>query len=105
MDRTEVNASPVQKALQGIKKYKYVLLTALLGVLLLLLPQNEKAADSGSATPSAAENFDAKAAFAKYCDESLLINGRSLNSKRFGQIADYCGRGADLRLFAPYFRV
>ena len=58
MDRTEVNASPVQKALQGIKKYKYVLLTALLGVLLLLLPQNEKAADSGSATPSAAENFD-----------------------------------------------
>ena len=38
MDRTEVNASPVQKALQGIKKYKYVLLTALLGVLLLLLP-------------------------------------------------------------------
>ena len=45
MDRTEVNASPVQKALQGIKKYKYVLLTALLGVLLLLLPQNEKAAD------------------------------------------------------------
>ena len=39
MDRTEVNASPVQKALQGIKKYKYVLLTALLGVLLLLLPQ------------------------------------------------------------------
>ena len=36
MDRTEVNASPVQKALQGIKKYKYVLLTALLGVLLLL---------------------------------------------------------------------
>ena len=58
MDRTEVNASPVQKALQGIKKYKYVLLTALLGVLLLLLPQNEKAADSGSAAPSAAENFD-----------------------------------------------
>ena len=44
MDRTEMNASPVQKALQGIKKYKYVLLTALLGVLLLLLPQNEKAA-------------------------------------------------------------
>ena len=40
MDRTEVNASPVQKAPQGIKKYKYVLLTALLGVLLLLLPQN-----------------------------------------------------------------
>ena len=34
MDRTEVNASPVQRALQGIKKYKYVLLTALLGVLL-----------------------------------------------------------------------
>ena len=34
MDRTEMNASPVQKALQGIKKYKYVLLTALLGVLL-----------------------------------------------------------------------
>ena len=60
MDRTEVNASPVQKALQGIKKYKYVLLTALLGVLLLLLPQNEKAADSGSATPSA-ENFDREA--------------------------------------------
>ena len=59
MDRTEVNASPVQKALQGIKKYKYVLLTALLGVLLLLLPQNEKAADSGSAAPSAAENFEA----------------------------------------------
>lgn len=61
MDRTEVNASPVQKALQGIKKYKYVLLTALLGVLLLLLPQNEKAADSGSATPSTAENFDREA--------------------------------------------
>ena len=55
MDRTEMNASPVQRALQGIKKYKYVLLTALLGVLLLLLPQNEKAADSGSATPSAAK--------------------------------------------------
>ena len=55
MDRTEVNASPVQKALQGIKKYKYVLLTALLGVLLLLLPQNEKAADSGSATRSKPE--------------------------------------------------
>ena len=36
MDRTEVNASPVQKALQGIKKYKYVLLTALLGVPLVL---------------------------------------------------------------------
>ena len=51
MDRTEMNASPVQKALQGIKKYKYVLLTALLGVLLLLLPQNEKATDTGSATP------------------------------------------------------
>ena len=32
MDRTEVNASPVQRALQGIKKYKYVLLTVLLGV-------------------------------------------------------------------------
>ena len=61
MDRTEVNASPVQRALQGIKKYKYVLLTALLGVLLLLLPQNEKAADSRSATPSAAENFDREA--------------------------------------------
>ena len=70
MDRTEMNASPVQKALQGIKKYKYVLLTALLGVLLLLLPQDEKAAatasitpsaDSGSATPSAAENFDREA--------------------------------------------
>ncbi len=45
MDRTEVNASPVQRALQGIKKYKYVLLTALLGVLLLLLPQDE---ESGS---------------------------------------------------------
>ena len=42
MDRTEVNASPVQKALQGIKKYKYVLLTALLGVLLFLLPQRPK---------------------------------------------------------------
>ena len=37
MDRTELNASPVQRALQGIKKYKYVLLTALLGVLLLHL--------------------------------------------------------------------
>ena len=61
MDRTEVTASPVQKALQGIKKYKYVLLTALLGVLLLLLPQHETAADSGSATPSAAENFDREA--------------------------------------------
>lgn len=61
MDRTEMNASPVQKALQGIKKYKYVLLTALLGVLLLLLPQNEKATDTGSATPSAAENFDREA--------------------------------------------
>ena len=43
------------------EKYKYVLLTVLLGVLLLLLPQNEKAADSGSATPSAAENFDREA--------------------------------------------
>ena len=61
MDRTEVNASPVQKALQGIKKYKYVLLTALLGVLLLLLPQDEKAAATASATPSAAENFDREA--------------------------------------------
>ena len=74
MDRTEVNASPVQKALQGIKKYKYVLLTALLGVLLLLLPQDEKAAatactpktgaavcSTASATPSAAENFDREA--------------------------------------------
>ena len=38
-----------------------ILFTALLGVLLLLLPQNEKAADSGSATPSAAENFDREA--------------------------------------------
>ena len=61
MDRTGVKASPVQRALQGIKKYKYVLLTALLGVLLLLLPQNEKAADTGSETPSAAENFDREA--------------------------------------------
>ena len=61
MDRTEVKAAPVQRALQGIKKYKYVLLTALLGVLLLLLPQNEKSADAGSATPSAAENFDREA--------------------------------------------
>lgn len=61
MDRTEVNASPVQRALQGIKKYKYVLLTALLGVLLLLLPQDEKAAATASATPSAAENFDREA--------------------------------------------
>ena len=34
MDRTGLNAAPVQKALKGIKKYKYVLLTALLGVLL-----------------------------------------------------------------------
>ena len=42
MDRTEVNASPVQKALQGIKKYKYVLLTVLLGVLLLLLRRTRK---------------------------------------------------------------
>ena len=56
MDRTEVNASPVQRALQGIKKYKYVLLTALLGVLLLLLPQDEKAAATASA-----ENFDREA--------------------------------------------
>lgn len=61
MDRTEVKASPEQRALQGIKKYKYVLLTVLLGVLLLLLPQNEKSADSGPATPSAAENFDREA--------------------------------------------
>ena len=61
MDRTEVNASPVQRALQGIKKYKYVLLTALLGVLLLLLPQDEKAAATASITPSAAENFDREA--------------------------------------------
>ena len=38
MDRTGLNAAPVQKALKGIKKYKYILLTALLGVLLLLLP-------------------------------------------------------------------
>ena len=37
MDRTGLNAAPVQKALKGIKKYKYILLTALLGVLLLLL--------------------------------------------------------------------
>ena len=36
MDRTGLNAAPVQKALKGIKKYKYILLTALLGVLLLL---------------------------------------------------------------------
>ena len=33
MDRTGLNAAPVQKALKGIKKYKYILLTALLGVL------------------------------------------------------------------------
>lgn len=42
MDRTGLNAAPVQKALKGIKKYKYILLTALLGVLLLLLPQEGK---------------------------------------------------------------
>ena len=42
MDRTGLNAAPVQKALKGIKKYKYILLTALLGVLLLLLPQDIK---------------------------------------------------------------
>ena len=41
MDRTGLNAAPVQKALKGIKKYKYILLTALLGVL-LLLPQEGK---------------------------------------------------------------
>ena len=76
MDRTEVNASPVQKALQGIKKYKYVLLTALLGVLLLLLPQNEKAADSGSATPSAAENFDREALQNEMEDDSFLARRR-----------------------------
>ena len=28
MDRTGLNAAPVQKALKGIKKYKYILLTA-----------------------------------------------------------------------------
>lgn len=61
MDRTGLNAAPVQKALKGIKKYKYILLTALLGVLLLLLPQEEKQAKPASDTPSAAENFDREA--------------------------------------------
>ena len=59
MDRTGLNAAPVQKALKGIKKYKYILLTALLGV--LLLPQEEKRAKPASDTPSAAENFDREA--------------------------------------------
>ncbi len=61
MDRTGLSAAPVQKALKGIKKYKYILLTALLGVLLLLLPQEEKRAKPASDTPSAAENFDREA--------------------------------------------
>ena len=42
-------------------KLRWTLGGVLLLVLLLLLPQNEKAADSGSATPSAAENFDREA--------------------------------------------
>ena len=61
MDRTGLNAAPVQKALKGIKKYKYILLTALLGVLLLLLPQEGKTSKPASDTPSAAENFDREA--------------------------------------------
>ena len=81
MDRTEVNASPVQKALQGIKKYKYVLLTALLGVLLLLLPQNEKAADTGSATPSAAETFTSTVSRAVH-----MYSAASLSRRLFGRL-------------------
>ena len=54
MDRTEVNASPVQKRMPGLPPSPSVLLTALLGVLLLLLPQDEKAAATASDTPSAA---------------------------------------------------
>ena len=45
MDRTEMNESPVQRALQGIKKYKYVLLTTLLGVLLFLRARERKQAE------------------------------------------------------------
>ena len=61
MDRTELKKAPVQTVLQGIKKYKYVVLTALLGVLLLLLPQNGNTAETGSTAPSAAESFDREA--------------------------------------------
>ena len=75
MDRTEVNASPVQRALQGIKKYKYVLLTALLGVLLLLLPQDEKAAATASAPPSSAVTFDPAARLSEVEDILSSLDG------------------------------
>lgn len=61
MDRTELKKAPVQKMLQGVKKYKYVVLTAMLGVLLLLLPQGDGGSDASPAVPSAAENFDREA--------------------------------------------
>ena len=98
MDRTEVNASPVQKALQGIKKYKYVLLTALLGVLLLLLPQNEKAADSGSATPSAAENFDREALQNEMEDilSSLTVEGSGAYELAQDETASLKARGEEV---------
>ena len=45
-------------ALSALKQYKYVFLTAALGIFLLLLPPGEgKTADTGRA-PTAAEHFD-----------------------------------------------
>ena len=45
-------------ALSALKQYKYVVLTAALGIFLLLLPPGEgKTADTGR-TPTAAEHFD-----------------------------------------------
>ena len=46
------------KVLDALRQYKYVVLTAALGIFLLLLPSSEeKAADTGT-VPTVAERFD-----------------------------------------------
>ena len=47
------------KVLDALRQYKYVVLTAALGIFLLLLPSGEeKAADTGTVPTTAAERFD-----------------------------------------------
>lgn len=67
MDRSEMRKS-VSAALTAAGRYKYVLLTALLGVFLLLLPDGAR--ESGGTETAAAEDFD-RAALQKEMEQIL----------------------------------
>ena len=46
------------KALDALKRCKYVVLTAALGIVLLLLPGGNEKKQEGGGAPDAAEDFD-----------------------------------------------